>query len=289
MKIKVFQRGFNYSQDGTGNRLVYHLQGCNMHCPWCANPEGMAVKGTLVVSPDLLMDAFCPVGAIEGKQLDRSKCELCVTKACITQHRNQGIRLSYEEYDIETIIDEVERSAALFYEGGGVTLSGGEPTLQFDAIHMLLEKLKSLDIHTAIETNASHPGLETLFPVIDMLIMDFKHYDNAAYASVTGTGNGVIKENIAKALAGHENVLIRIPVIKGFNESEGDIRNFAAFFKQYKTDHVSFEFLQYHEYGKTKWSQCGMAYMMNGAFVEQETLALFETIFKENHLAVVHT
>lgn len=43
MKLRYFQKGFNYSQDGPGNRLVYHLQGCNMHCPWCSNPEGMDI------------------------------------------------------------------------------------------------------------------------------------------------------------------------------------------------------------------------------------------------------
>lgn len=45
MKLKYFGRGFNYSQDGQGNRLVYHLKGCNMHCPWCSNPEGMSFRG----------------------------------------------------------------------------------------------------------------------------------------------------------------------------------------------------------------------------------------------------
>ena len=43
--MKIFFKGFNYSQDGPGNRLVYHLQGCNMHCPWCSNPEGMSLTG----------------------------------------------------------------------------------------------------------------------------------------------------------------------------------------------------------------------------------------------------
>ena len=43
--MKIFFKGFNYSQDGPGNRLVYHLQGCNMHCPWCSNPEGMSFAG----------------------------------------------------------------------------------------------------------------------------------------------------------------------------------------------------------------------------------------------------
>ena len=43
MKLKIFFKGFNYMQDGPGNRLVYHLSGCNMHCPWCSNPEGMSM------------------------------------------------------------------------------------------------------------------------------------------------------------------------------------------------------------------------------------------------------
>lgn len=41
--MKIFQKGFNYSQDGPGNRLVYHLSGCNMRCIWCSNPEGMKI------------------------------------------------------------------------------------------------------------------------------------------------------------------------------------------------------------------------------------------------------
>lgn len=51
-KIRIFQKGFNYSQDGQGNRLVYHLQGCNMKCPWCANPEGMKMEGALYLDKD---------------------------------------------------------------------------------------------------------------------------------------------------------------------------------------------------------------------------------------------
>ena len=39
--MKIFQKGFNFAQDGPGNRLVYHVEGCNMHCLWCSNPEGM--------------------------------------------------------------------------------------------------------------------------------------------------------------------------------------------------------------------------------------------------------
>lgn len=289
MRIKIFQKGFNYSQDGVGNRLVYHLQGCNMSCPWCANPEGIEIGGTLVVNNDFLLDSICPYGAIHQKQIERNICAECKSRECINENRSLGIRLSYEEYDIDMIIDEVKRSAALFYDGGGATLTGGEPTIQFAAVGVLLENLKKAGIHTAIETNATHPELETLFPLIDMLIMDFKHYDHEVHTRVTGVGNAIIKENIAKAFAVHKNVLIRIPVIKGFNDSEEDIRHFAAFFKRHKPADAAFEVLPYHEYGRTKWLQCGMPYRMKDSFIEDTTLSLYKKIFNENNLPVVHT
>ena len=70
-KIRIFQKGFNYSQDGQGNRLVYHLQGCNMKCPWCANPEGMKMEGALYLDKDWIQDELCPKGAVKEKVLDR--------------------------------------------------------------------------------------------------------------------------------------------------------------------------------------------------------------------------
>lgn len=48
----IFQKGFNFSQDGPGNRLVYHLSGCNMRCPWCSNPEGMEKGDGKDFAPD---------------------------------------------------------------------------------------------------------------------------------------------------------------------------------------------------------------------------------------------
>jgi len=289
MQIKIFQKGFNYSQDGDGNRLVYHLQGCNMRCPWCANPEGIAKEGTLLVNSECLLDTLCPFGAIDHKQLDRCLCKKCRTHECIMLHKTKGIRLSCETPNIDNILEEVTRSSTLFYDGGGVTLSGGEATLQFEGVSILLKRLKDLGIHTAIETNGTHPKLATLFPFIDLLIMDFKHYDEEVHARITGIGNVIIKENIKKAMTNHPNVLMRIPVIKGFNDLEKDIRNFITFFKQYDTTHTRFEFLAYHEYGKTKWEQCGMSYEMKDAYVDAQTMALYESLFKENNFIVVHT
>ena len=52
-KLHIFQKGFNYSQDGPGNRLVYHLKGCNLKCPWCSNPEGINPNNSVGYSTEV--------------------------------------------------------------------------------------------------------------------------------------------------------------------------------------------------------------------------------------------
>ena len=174
MKIGIFQKGFNYSQDGQGNRLVYHLQGCNMKCPWCSNPEGMSPSGTLFVQPDWLVDSVCPHGAVSGKKLNRSKCEGCDQRECLSVHRNKGIYLSCVQRDTEQMVEEILSASPMFYDGGGVTFTGGEPTLQAKGLTEILAEVKEKGIHTAIETNGSYPGLPEMFLLIDQLIMDCK-------------------------------------------------------------------------------------------------------------------
>lgn len=292
MQVNVFRKGFNYSQDGPGNRLVYHLQGCNMRCAWCSNPEGMARKGTLLVDADGLRKSACPHGAIAGKVIDRERCALCTTRECLTINRNQSIRWSSSPCDVEALVAEAKRSVPLYFDGGGVTLSGGEVTVQFSAAKRLLQRLKEEGIHTTIETNGAHRRLGELFPLVDCLIVDFKHHDDARLREATGVGIALIQRNLRKALAEHPNVLIRIPLIGGFNDAPADAERFAAFFEPLNTSRVRFEFLSYHEYGKDKWAQCGLPYRMErmkNAFVSDATVAQFKSVFEANGLHVIHT
>lgn len=289
MKLKIFRKGFNYSQDGPGNRLVYHLQGCNLRCGWCSNPEGMAPHGTLLVNRYLLVDALCPHGAIEAQELDRSRCDVCIDKACVTRNRSQAIRPSAFESELDAIVDEAIRSQPLFYEGGGVTLSGGEATLQFRAVKQLLQRLKNVGIHTCLETNGTHKRLAELFPLIDFLIVDLKHHDSAAHKAATGIGNEPVIRNIARACERHPDVLIRIPLVGGFNDGAEDAHKFADTLRPFKTPNTRFELLAYHEFGKDKWAQCGMTYPMVGGFLTDDTLAYFASVFKTNALELTRT
>ena len=240
--LHVFQKGFNFSQDGPGNRLVYHLQGCNLRCPWCSNPEGLALTG--------------------GK-----------------------------EYSIDELMEEVQRSKLMFFDGGGVTLTGGEVTMQFSTVKEFLTRLHQEGIHTCIETNGICKRLPELFPVLDLLIMDVKHHDPAIHAAVTGLPNHFTLENIEAALAAGQPLALRIPLIGGFNASEADAHAFAALFQQLGVPgKATVELLTYHEYGKDKYASLGMDYTMTAdAKVSREQLHIYKEILKAAGLTLINT
>ena len=242
MKLRLFQKGFNYSQDGQGNRLVYHLQGCNMRCPWCSNPEGIGAFG-----PD------------------------CV------------------EYEIEALVDEALRSVPMFFDGGGVTLTGGEATVQFEAVFQLLSRLTAVGIHTALETNGSHRRLDELFSLVDELILDLKHYDSALHQAHVGMGNEQILCNIQKAREMRNQLLVRIPLVNGFNASEADMEGFIPLLRGLDFPGLSVELLPYHEFGRGKWETCGMPYEIENGFVSHSLVTAYKAKLRESGLRLRET
>lgn len=240
--LRIFQKGFNFSQDGPGNRLVYHLQGCNLRCPWCSNPEGLALTGG-------------------------------------------------QEYATEELMEEVKRSSLMFFDGGGVTLTGGEVTMQFDGVQEFLTRLHSEGIHTCIETNGLCYRLPELFPVLDLLIMDVKHYHSATHQAMTGLPNDFTIQNITAALGASQALALRIPLIGGFNASETDARCFAAIFTALGVPgNATVELLPYHEYGKSKYGNLGMAYTMTEqARVSREQVRAYREILETAGLTVITT
>lgn len=229
-RLFLFKKGFSFAVDGPGNRLVYHLRGCNFRCPWCANPECFQ-------SPDE-----------EGEP-------------------------------VADLLLQAEQSKPLFIAGGGVTFTGGEPTCQFAALRAALNGLRAKKIHTCMESNAAHPGLPELFPLVDLLILDCKHHDSALHRQWTGAGNEQVLENIKQAAAAGGNLLVRIPLIGGVNASEADAAAFGALFRRLGSFPV--EVLRYHEYGIPKWDKLDMEYTMHDAQVSEAQAARFEAILRE--------
>ena len=287
MDIKYFNCGFNYSQDGPGNRLIYHLQGCNLRCPWCANPEGLSPDGTIMTTGKA-DGKYCKYNAVTDEDINRSFCIKC-DKSC-TSDPASGIKLSCKTQSVDEITEYVLSCKPMFFDGGGVTFTGGEPTMQFNALKYLLEKLKQIGINTAVETNGTNPKLSELFSLVDYLIIDCKHYDSEKHNEICGLPFDNIIKNIETACKLRNQLLVRIPLIGGFNSSLDDAEKFAHLFSDFCADICQFEFLRYHEFGKDKYKKCGMIYTMTEeAYVEPDTVKSFESIFKEHSLKTIHT
>lgn len=244
-ELFIFQKGFNYSQDGPGNRLVYHLSGCNLKCPWCSNPEGMEItdKSTVLT--------------------------------------------------VESIVKEAISCKMMFIDGGGVTLTGGEVTCQKDAVINLLNKLKENGINTCIETNASLKNCEEIFEAVDYMIADFKSPDREKLKSVTGADIEIIKKNLLFRAKTNKPLLIRIPLVNGFNNGKENAVLFAEFFEQLKiqsdNESLYFEILTYHEYGKEKYEKAGKEYKVENGFVTPEDVKILATKIKNKNLDLIHT
>ncbi len=243
--LYIFQKGFNYSQDGPGNRLVYHLSGCNMFCPWCSNPEGLK--------------------------------------------RNEAIK----PIPITEIVNEAENARMIFIDGGGVTFTGGEVTLQKDAVLKAVKALKSNGISTCIETNASLSECEELFEAVDFMIADFKSPNPEKLLNVCGGSLEKIKNNLLFRAKTGKPLLVRIPLIKFFNCGVENAVSFAEFFKTLKdnciNDNIIFEILTYHEFGKEKYKDIGLSYTVENGFVSDNDVNCLRRILEKNNLKIVNT
>lgn len=224
-----------------------------MTCPWCSNPEGMSPYGT--------------------EMLDS----------------HGTARMSFKTIDCDALIAEVLSSRSIMIDGGGVTYSGGEPTLQFEVLLYMLKRLKEENIHNAIETNATHPRLPDLLPYLDLLIADLKHCDPIIHKKYTGVSNEAVIENLMLASQEKLELWIRTPLIKGFNADTRFIQGFINIYNQFNLSNVSFELLRYHEFGKIKWEQCGKQYTIDDGFVSDEVLNVYEKVYSEVGLKVIHT
>lgn len=268
--LRIFQKGFNYSQDGPGNRLVYHLQGCNLRCAWCANPEGMTTDAPLLVTGPLRAEC-CPRGAVRDGVLHRAVCKGCGDRVCLTTHRSAQLKCLLEVVPLDTVFAEICSCRAMFFDGGGVTFTGGEPTLQYDALAALLPRLRDAGIATALETNGTHRALPALFPALTTLMIDCKQASPAQHLRSTGLTNETVLENIRAAAAAGLRPQVRIPLIHGVNDSADDAACFAAFFGSVRGA-FTVELLPYHEYGREKWAQCGRDYTVQNGFVSRAAL-----------------
>jgi pyruvate formate lyase activating enzyme len=194
------------TEDGPGIRTTVFFKGCPLHCSWCHNPEsispGYQVQwlGNRCIGCRTCLPV-CHKGALyengSGLRIAREVCDSCgkCAEACPA---NAMERLG-RQYELDALVSELLKDRAYFdSSGGGVTASGGEPTLQASFLSALFERLKSAGVHTALDTCGlcSRAALEIILPHTDLVLFDLKEMDPARHRQYTGSDNTRILENL---------------------------------------------------------------------------------------------
>jgi pyruvate formate lyase activating enzyme len=143
------------------------------------------------------------------------------------------MRLVGREVAVADLVPELVRDRPFFEaSGGGVTLTGGEPTAQFDAMLDLLAALRAVGIHTAVETcgHFTPARVTDLADATDLLLFDLKHAEAAIHEAATGVGLEVIRANFIGLLErmGAGRLVARVPLIGGFNTGSDEVAALAA-------------------------------------------------------------
>jgi pyruvate formate lyase activating enzyme len=259
------------THDGPGIRTTVYMKGCPLKCEWCSSPH------TQNRVPEILFNdvrchalgkcaAACQEDAIQLSEdllfIDRKLCNAC--GQCVDICTNRALEMSGQIMTVDELFTEVEKDSAFYRRSnGGVTVGGGELTMQSEFVSAFLKKCQDNYIHTAIETCgfSKWPLLESVLQHVDLMYLDIKHMDDERHQELTGVPNQLIHDNARKA-AEMCAMIIRIPVVPGSNDSDENILATTGFASQLGAGFQHIELLPYHQLGVHRYSQLGRPYTL---------------------------
>ena len=262
----IFNIQYFCIHDGPGIRTTVFFKGCPLSCLWCHNPEGIPKKRLLsyVRSKCALCGEcakVCPEAHAfgpDGHEVFRGKCPdglldksaaVCVTNALTVV----GSNVTAGE-----VLTQVLRDRHFYGEEGGVTFSGGEPTVQREFLAALLKLSSYEGIHTVLETcgYCDFAYYERILPYVGLFLVDYKETNPEKHKRFTKAGNALITENIGKLYGAGAKMLLRCPIIPGLNDNDEHFEGIARMTIKYP-DMPGAEILPYHRLASAKAGRMG--------------------------------
>ena len=267
--------------DGPGIRTTVFFKGCPLDCLWCHNPESKKRTSQLgyleknctgcgrcqVVCP-------CMVHQISEGGVHKIQLEKCIQCGkCVEACPNHALKIYGRKVTVDSIIETAAKDMDFYQRsGGGLTVSGGEPMVQFDGLLELVKKAKEKNMHVCLDTcgYADTEKYKKIAPYIDVFLFDYKITGADAHKKYTGVENGLILKNLDMLCKDNQTVILRCPIIPGINDREEHYKKIAELSEKYPQI-MEVNLMTYHDMAKGKAAQIGTTYALaNLKTIEKE-------------------